>query len=282
MSKKTLDIDLSFLSNTYEPIQLPSKGKPYDKSSPLSKGTVNIRSWVTSEEKLIDKLTTGNFYSIICKLVSSAVQERFDINELTDADLFFLLYNIRSMTYGSTYKIDTTCPECGEKTTVTVDIYNYPITFLDKYDDTFTVELPKTKIKLKMRYPKVKDLIESTETKHSDIFKMGIKINSDIYRYALCTEEMTLPNAEGNVLNEETMDNFLPFTLKNIWVKLPAGDITAIRKAIKKYEHGYLENADVQCTECQAYFPQAPLLGWSFFRSESGESGTDDKVSNDI
>ena len=276
------EIDLSFLKQSYDEIELPSRGLPYTKDNPFSKGKIHIRPWLTPEEKIIDKFDRGNFYSIIGRLVGSVIEERVNIETLTDADLFFILYWIRSITYGSTYSIETTCPHCGNKVKVKINIYDYPIKYLSEFEEPFTVLLPSSGIELKMRLPRVGDLIKSTETKHSDLYKMGTTINPDIYRFALCTSEMILPNANKDVLNENDMENYLPFTLKKIWTALPANDIVAIRKAISKFEHGYIDNVEVKCSECEKYFEQAPLLEWNFFRPSNRESSTDSELSLDI
>lgn len=261
MAKK--DLDLSFLKPNAEEFELPSRGLPYNEKNPLSKGKIHIRPWITSEEKILDKFDRGNFFNVIKKLIQNAVVEKIDIDEMTDADVFFVLYWLRVITYGPTYKIDRECPECGSKISVTVNIQDYPIKYLEEYKDEFELELPVSKIKLRMKFPKFGSLIEATESKHSDLYKMGIKMSPEIYRYALCTEEMTLPNETKDILTKADDFNLM---LNKIWPMLPAGDLVEIKQYLAKFDHGYTENATSQCPECQKFFNQAPIMTDEFFR----------------
>lgn len=270
MPKK--DLDLSFLKQSSEELELPSKGLIYNKSNPLSSGKIHIRPWLTSEEKLIDKFDKGNFYNIVKRLVECVVEENISVEDMSDADLFFTLYWIRILTYGPSYTVETTCPECDERVKIKINIQDYPIKYLEEFKEPLNIDLPSG-IKLRMRYPRFGDLIESTESKHSDIYKMGIKVSPDIYRFALCTEEMELPNAEHDILSDEnTNGNFLKLTLDKIWCRLPAKDILTIRQYLTKFDHGYTENIEVKCPECEKYFNQAPVLAYDFFRPSNRES----------
>jgi endogenous inhibitor of DNA gyrase (YacG/DUF329 family) len=265
------EIDLSFLKQSTNEIELPSKGIPYDKNSPFSSGKIHIRSWLTPEEKLIDKLDKGNYYNVIKKLVQNVLEEKADVGELTEADLFFTLYWIRGLTYGTSYIVTRECPECGEEVKISIDIGDFPITYLENYKTSIEFELPVTKIQLKMRLPRFNDLIDSTENKHSDAFRMGVKVSPDTYRFAVCTDEMTLPNDAKNVLTKETD---FPLMLNKIWPALPANDMLAIRTEIAKFDHGYVDPIDVRCPLCGKYFKQGAPLTEEFFRPSGRESPT--------
>lgn len=261
MAKK--ELDLSFLKPIAEELELPSKGLPYNKENELSKGKIHIRPWMTSEEKILDKFDRGNFFNVIKKLVQNAVIEKINIDDMTDADVFFVLYWLRVITYGSTYKISTDCPECGSKIDVEIDIKDYPIKYMEKFKPDYEITLPISKIKLRMKFPKFGSLIEATESKHSDLYKMGIKMSPEIYRYAICTEEMTLPTETNDIL---TKADDLNLMLNKIWPMIPAGDLVEIKKYLNQFDHGYNENASVQCPECQKFFNQAPIMTDEFFR----------------
>lgn len=266
MPKK--DIDLSFLKQSTNEIELPSRGLPYPDSSPFSSGKIHVRSWLTPEEKLIDKLDRGNYYSVIKKLVQNVLDEKSDVGELTESDLFFALYWIRGLTYGTTYVVTRTCPECDEEIKININLSNFTIKYLENYTDSIEFKLPSG-IEIKMRLPRFNDLIDSTENKHSDVFRMGVKVNPDIYRFALCTDEMTLPNDAHDVLTKE---NDFPMMLNKIWPALPAKDMVAIRAELAKYDHGYVDPIDIQCPSCGKYIKQGAPLTEEFFRPSGRES----------
>lgn len=260
MAKK--DLDLSFLNQNYEEIELPSLGKLY-KNKEVKNGKIHIRPWVTTEEKLIDKFNKGNFYSVVKRLVQNTIEEKFNVEELTKGDFFYLLYWVRLLSYGSTYNMDTQCPKCSSDIKVKIDLKDFPVTYLPDIIEPISFTMPQTKIELKMRLPRVKDIIDATEKTHSDYMRIGININEELYLFAKCVEEMILPNEERTVLTDK--DDF-DTMLHRIWSKLPASDILAFREELKKYNHGYVENSFVKCPECEKFFEQAPVLSFEFFR----------------
>jgi len=267
MPKK--ELDLSFLNVEYEEIQLPSQGILYSTNNDFTKGKAHIRPWFTSEEKLIDKFNKGNFYNILKRLIQNSLEEKTDIEELTYGDFFFLLYWIRSLSYGSSYKATVECPNCSANIETDIDIYKYSIKYLEPITEPLTLILPKSQIEIKFRLPRIKDLIEATEKTHSDSLKYGVNISPDIFRLAKCVIEMTLPDSEKTILNAEEDFGFM---LNKIWPKLPAIDLVAFRSEINKYDHGFVNNEMNKCPECENFFEIAPILSFEFFRPGSGGS----------
>jgi uncharacterized protein (UPF0212 family) len=268
MPKKNLD--LSFLIQGTEEIELPSKGLLY-KDGDFVKGKVHVRPWLTTEEKLIDKFTRGNFYSILKKLVQNVMEEKTSVEEMTVSDFFYVLYIIRAMSYGPIYYTDTECPICEAKIQSKIDLSKYKTKYLEPCAEPFTMTLPKSRIEIKFRLPRVKDLIEATEKTHSEALKFGVNVSPDIFKLARCVEEMVLNNVERDILTqEEDFDTML----YKIWPKLPAIDAAAIREEMSKYDHGYVTNEMTKCPSCENNFEQAPVLSFEFFRPSS--TGTSD------
>lgn len=259
MPKK--ELDLSFLNQKYEELELPSLGKLYKKD--FVNGKVNVRPWLTSEEKLIDKFNKGNFYNILKRLIQSVIEEKGSVDELTKGDFFYLLYWARTISYGSVYNIESTCTKCGSDIKTKIDLQDFPITYLTEVVEPITLVLPVSKIEVKFRLPRIKDIIEATEKTHSDHIRFGVTINEEIYLFARCVDEMLLPNTDKTILTG--LDDF-DTMLHKIWSKLPANDVLAFREEIKKYNHGYVDNIFVKCPECGDYFEQSPVLSLEFFR----------------
>lgn len=265
MPKKNLD--LSFLNQGSEEVELPSRGLLYKDNKILNKGKLHVRPWLTAEEKLIDKFNKGNFYNILKRLVQNVLEENISVDELTLGDFFYLLYWIRGLSYGPTYKTETECPHCSSKIRPTIDLSKYEVTFLDDgVTEPMTLTLPRSNIELKFRLTRVKDLIEATEKSLSNTTKLGVNVSPDIYKLARCVEEMVLPNEEKTILTQE--EDFGTM-LNLIWPKLPAIDVMALREEMAKYDHGYVKSVNVKCPECENFFEQAAVLTFEFFRPSS-------------
>jgi len=82
---------------------------------------VTVRPMTTKEEKLI---FTARDNSFLDKLVKACIVEPADIdlNKLHSADITYLLFMIREMTFGPEYKQIMICPECGTKQEVDINI----------------------------------------------------------------------------------------------------------------------------------------------------------------
>ncbi|NLE05619.1 MAG: hypothetical protein GX638_12575 [Crenarchaeota archaeon] len=267
MPKK--ELDLSFLIQPVEEFELPSRGLHY-KDSILKKGKLHCRPWVSTDEKLIDKFNRGNFYDILKRLVKNVLEEKIDVDELTTGDFFYLLNMIRSISYGSVYMIKRTCPSCDSNITVPVDLYDFPIKFLeDESKEPFEVTLPKSGIIIKYRLPRLRDSIEATEKSQFEAKRLGVSISPDSYKMVRCIEEMTLPNKENTILTQK--DDFAVM-LHKIWPIIQGIDILKFRSEIDKHDHGVVENIEIKCPECESKFEQGPVLTYEFFRPSSGGS----------
>ena len=274
-----IELDLSFLQPHYDKIDLPSMGSPYPESNPFSKGSVRIRPWGSTEEQYVDNFNKGNFYTIIESLLSNAILEKCDITKLTLGDAFYILYWIRSLSYGSKYELETQCPHCNEIVKVSVDISECPIKYLDTNLTEFNFILPSSKIEVKYRLTYLEDMIEST-TKN-DKTKIGgkSKFSAEINRLIRVVTEMTLPNENKDVL---TYTKDLAILKNKIWPLIPAIDIIALKEEMSKYDHGYVDPIFVKCPECKESFEQSPLISYEFFRPSVGKPTENSKLSVDV
>lgn len=267
------ELDLSFLVQPSDEILLPSRGILYDSGSIFASGKVHIRCWNAPEEKIIDKFNKGNFYSIVRRLVENVMEEKEPIDELTLGDFYYILYWIRNISYGSTYFIDRQCPYCEEDVTIKIDMSQCETKFIPDIKEPVTVTLPKSNIVLKLRLPRVKDLIESTEKKKAnDVISAANKFSPDVYTYIRCTQEMRLPDEDKTVLSG--FDDY-SIMLHKIWPKITAIDILAIREELSKYDHGYSIPAMVMCPECEKKFEQGLALSFDFFRPRNRRPAAD-------
>jgi hypothetical protein len=89
-----------------EEVTLPSKGLLYPKSSPLSKGVIEMKYMTAKEE---DILTNTNFIqkgTVIDKLLQSLIVTKIDYNDLLTGDKNAVLIAARVLGYGSEYSFE--------------------------------------------------------------------------------------------------------------------------------------------------------------------------------
>ncbi len=104
---------------------------------------VTVRPMTTKEEKMLYTAKDGTF---IQKIVASCTVDpaNLDTNKLHPSDITFLLYMIREMTFGPTYKQQMQCPYCNLKQDIEIDITemtNYLLDF-DEMEKEFNLTLP--------------------------------------------------------------------------------------------------------------------------------------------
>jgi hypothetical protein len=126
--------------------ELPSRGLF---GGPL---VVTVRPMTTKEEKMI---YTARDSSFLNKIVKSCIVEPkdCDLDKLHSADITYLLYMIREMTFGPNYKQAMQCPYCNQKQDIEIDITEM-ITYLLDFDEleaNSEITLPVSKDTLKIK-----------------------------------------------------------------------------------------------------------------------------------
>jgi len=141
-----------------ELVDLPSEGRFYDSSNPLSKGTVELKYMTAKEE---DILTSQNLLRkgiAIDKLLESLVIDKnIDLDSMLSGDKSALIFASRRLAYGDSYgPLDVTCPACNEKAKVTIDLseLKYKETSQEVLPDEngeFSYKLPNSKVSIKIK-----------------------------------------------------------------------------------------------------------------------------------
>lgn len=262
------NIDLSFIHNVldYSEFELPSKGFLYHNTD-ISEGICHVRPMSANEEKLIGKINNINNYSILNTIITNCVKEKnWDVDELTLDDRFALLCFIRNITYGPKYNIITECPLCeAQELKIEINLDDFDITFLEEEPkEPFDIILPTTKIRLELDMIRSKHIKQTNFQSYSEQRKKGKTEDPRIYRKALCTAKMYLPNDEQDILVRESEGDF-PLILK-VYNQLPSSDLLTIDKEWAKYDHGFMEPTLSQCPVCEEYFSVLPQIRDEFFR----------------
>lgn len=145
------------VSEVYE---LPSKGLLYGEDFGSE---VTIRSMTTFEEKM--RLGNQDFFKTMCSILDSVVTspESYQTKSMTLFDFYFLMYKMRTVSYGPIYKVSVTCPHCGHQMTSRVNLDELPINYLsDEIKEPFTIgPLPRSGDTLGCRFLRVSDSINN-------------------------------------------------------------------------------------------------------------------------
>lgn len=143
-------------SAVQEVYQLPSLGKVYGEDFPSE---VTIRSMTTFEEKM--RLGNQGFWNTMVNILNSVVTspEDFDAQNLTLFDFYFLMYKMRTVSYGPTYKVSVKCPTCGKEMISRVNLDELKVNYLpEDFNPNFTIgPLPRSGDTLTCKFVTVKD-----------------------------------------------------------------------------------------------------------------------------
>lgn len=105
-----------------EVIQLPSEGKGYPESSPLAKGTIEIKYMTAKEEEILTSQNLIKKGIVLNKLFESIIVDKdVNINDILLGDKNAVMLATRILGYGPTYSIEITNDD-GEKEQLNVDL----------------------------------------------------------------------------------------------------------------------------------------------------------------
>ena len=105
-----------------EVITLPSQGKCYPESNPLSKGTIEIKYMTAKEEEILASQNLIRKGVVLDKLFESIIVDKdVNIDDILIGDKNAIMLSARILGYGPEYKIQQE-NEFGEKEDITVDL----------------------------------------------------------------------------------------------------------------------------------------------------------------
>lgn len=139
-----------------EIISLPSQGKCYPSSNPLSKGTVEIKYMTAREEEILASQNLVRKGVVIDKLFESIIVDKdVNVDDIVLGDKNAILLATRVLGYGPEYKIEVT-NSLGEPQEVVVDLGKVQTKDIDldtlsednKYE--FTTPFGKNKLEFKI------------------------------------------------------------------------------------------------------------------------------------
>jgi hypothetical protein len=149
-----------------EVINLPSEGRVYPESSPLSKGTITIKYMTAKEEDILSSQNLIKKGIVMDKLLESLIVDA-SIDELVIGDKNAIFLAARILGYGPNYDVEITDPFSGNKQKVTIDLSKVKTKDLNldllNRRNVYEYELPLSKKKIKFKLLTHKDERDITE-----------------------------------------------------------------------------------------------------------------------
>jgi len=145
-----------------EIIDLPSKGYFYPEAHALASGTIEMKYMTAKEEDILSSATLIKQGVVLDRLIQSLIITKVKYDDLLVADKNALLIASRILAYGPEYSVEVTCPNCGTKNKVDVDLQQF-----ESKDISFD-NLQKGKTELDFTFPICKKHITFKFLTHGD------------------------------------------------------------------------------------------------------------------
>lgn len=246
-----------------ETIDLPSQGKFYDSSNPLSKGTVEMKFMTAKEE---DILTSPNLLKkglAVDKLLESLIVDKsISLDTLLSGDKNALIFAARRLAYGDTYgPLDIQCPKCSTKNKVNVDLAQIQNKSLESEitvdnNNEFTYTLPVSKATITFR-PLTSADEKSIERDNIAISKLKKDSSSEVtsrLRYMITS------------INGERDKGKLKSLIENLLAK----DSLSLRQYIKTVTPDIDSSFNFVCEQCTYEERVAVPITAQFFWPDTG------------
>lgn len=248
------------LTENFDTIDLPSKGKFYDGQDGPTDGVLHLRPMTGNEEKI---LATPRFVKkgqAVNMIFKNCMMEKFDPDNLLTIDRTYLLIYLRGISYTPDYEVEIKCQECSNKFQTTI---NLDTLYLDYCPDDFSEEtlvdvLPKTGFRFKYRLSKGRDETAIQEHRDRRVKQWGDSAHDDtlLYRASLLVEWIESPS--GALLTGQG-------PIQTVLENLPIQDVAHIRNLLSEPPFGVDTDVELTCPMCQNDFKTSLPLEANFF-----------------
>ncbi len=229
----------------FETVPLPSKGVVYDPNTSLfNKDSIRIKAMTAREEDILTSQALLKEGTVIENLIRSCVTDQtFDVNDLISGDRNALLVSIRITGYGSDYKMQHNCANCGHKNEVIAQLSELSIKRLkedpvENGKNLFKFVLPVTKKTVEYKFMTghdEKELEFTNKRKES----LGIQKDGAITSFL-----------ENSIVSIDGITDQLK--IKHFINNMPALDSRKLRLHIKENEPGIDMNWEYTCKNCKS------------------------------
>lgn len=253
-------LGLSFVIPTEE-VELPTQGKFYPSSSPLSgRKTLEIKSMTAKEEDLLSTISEGNNDNLFNRLIQGLlIDQSIKSEDLHEEDKLALLLSARITGYGDEYETSGVCDHCNKTTPFTFSLrkssFEEPKRKIDydPDDDLYSLELPISKVNVRLRKLTDQDLIDLNREKEKKE-SLNIEFNTTVSKIS----RMIIV---ANEISERS-------TILQLSEVLPAADAKTILNFHNDIYPKLSTKQSVTCQICARAQEREVPLSWAFFRTD--------------
>lgn len=238
-----------------ETYTLPSKGMIYEEE-------VNpnvILGCMKTKHEMMRLSATDYSNKVMADIIDDCIQGDIGISayDMCLGDYQFLLFKLRTVTYGPEYEMGGRCPHCGTENYIDVDLDNLEIMeYSDDLAEMLEMTLPESGnvVTLTLQTPRTLDKITRMVT--------------DRRRRTKNNEDPTLIYTITNSITEVDGESKNPIEIEN-WIRdLPMKDTNSLLNRITEVNNKIGVNVDVEdiCVGCGRYYTAPFHINSEFFR----------------
>ena len=242
-----------------EVVPLPSRGIIYDPDSTLyNRETIQIKAMTAKEEDILSSRAYLKEGTAIEKLIGSCVTDKsFNVDDLITGDKNALMVSIRITGYGSDYKVEHVCKNCGTRQDVTVDLGALELKRLTQQPvepgkNIFAFELPVTKKVVCYKFLNGHDDREE-ELKQKRLANLNMTADNNVTNFL----ERIIISIDG-ITDKNKIRHFI--------ANMPALDSRKLRLHVNNSEPGIDMSWKYSCKKCshdnEFSLPVTPEFFW--------------------
>jgi T4 bacteriophage base plate protein len=243
-------------------IPLATKGWFYPEGHPLASGEIELKQVTAREEDILANQELIKKGKVLDKLMESViVNKAIKIEDILIPDKNAIFIAIRRLAYGDTYSVSITCPECGKKHVIDVDLSKLdykPFKFEEhsRGQNNFTFKLPSgTVLTYKLLNAVDEQSIDAELTQLKKISKENSQELTTRLKYVITSVDGNPDRAGVRRFVED---------------RLTAKDSLALRKHMKETNPDVDMGFDYQCSECDFGRRMDVPIGASFLWPDIG------------
>jgi len=243
-----------------EVVPIPSEGKVYPQDSVLhNKQVLEIRAMTAQEEDILSSRALIQKGTVITRLIQSClIDKTVDVQNMLLGDRNSLMVSVRITGYGSSYNADSSCPECGERSSQQYNLTDLEIKRLEiepvlPGENRFLFTLPVTGKEVHFKF-----LTGADEAERNLTMERRKKMSPDMQVDSAVTSklEQLILSIDG-VSERNKINQFVK--------KMPALDSRRLRAYIEKQEPGIDMSVWMSCPGCSNTSRVSLPIGTNFF-----------------
>ena len=218
-----------------------------------------LRPMTTMEEKL--RLSSPGF-GTIAQIIKNCLRsnESLDINQLKVFDVQYLMYKLRTVTYGESYQFSLVCPHCGRTINAEVNLDELEVnTVPENFKEPFEIgPLPVSKDVIQCKIFSVKDYLDILSESKAKIEKFPEMKEDPSFLIELCKRVVSVNN---KVL--------APFQLEEYLKNLHAKDYQYFDSKYLQMVDSFglvINSMETECTQCKKKVKYTLPVTYEFFR----------------